>query len=238
MKSSIVALRTNRSIIKHVRVGVVCWVSGSQVSCFNRVIPPNQFLFHASLQDFNSCKCSVVASLPAWTFFFLLALAEQHNLTLTSASGSWSPSMGERSQHCLADKGNSTWFHPRSKAASRTVPPCKAACGSYSPAWQWGSVITCIKTGRCLKSLWNINSHKFHSVDTVVWLLSPSCRGEVIWSVLSEITLVDTGGTIDYFLFSIPPISPSISLFPPTPSEDEWKRWSSCSSMWTSVRQQ
>lgn len=190
---------------------------------------------------FNSCKCSAVTSLPAWT----LSLAEQHSLILPSASGSWSPSMGERSQHCVADKENSTWFHQRSKAASRTVPPSKAACWTYPPAWQWGNGITLLKTGRCLRSLWNNDLHKFHPVDIVVWLFSPSYRGEVTWSVLSEVILVDIGGTMECFLFSIPPIfsvppiSPShLFLFPPTPSEGEWKRCSSCPSMSASVRQQ
>lgn len=155
---------------------------------------------------------------------FLLTLAEQHSLILPSASGSPSPSMGERSQCCMADKGHSTWFHQRSKTASRTAPPCKAACWSYSQAWQWGNGVTCLKTGRCLRSLWNKDLHKFHPVDIVAWLFSPSCRGEVTWSVLSEVTLVDTGGTMEFFIFSIPPIfsvppiSPShlfLSFLPP-----------------------
>lgn len=57
----------------------------------------------------------------------LLALAEQRGLILSSAAGSWSPSMGERPQHCVAAKGNSTWFQPISKSASRTTPPCEPA---------------------------------------------------------------------------------------------------------------
>lgn len=145
---------------------------------------------------------------------FLLALAEQYSPILPSASGSWSPSMGERSQPCMTDKWNFAWFHPRSKTARRSVPPCKAACWTYSPARQRGNGITCVKTGRCLISLWNNNLHKFHPVDTVVWLFFPSCNGGVTWSALSGVTLVDTGGIAEYFLLSIPPIF-SVPLISP-----------------------
>lgn len=44
---------TQNKKIHHKTCHSVCYllgISGSQVSCFNRGIPPNQFLFHASLQ--------------------------------------------------------------------------------------------------------------------------------------------------------------------------------------------
>lgn len=153
---------------------------------------------------FPTSKTLTLANAVLWPELFLLALAKQHSLILPFSS------TGERSQCCMADKGNCTWFHPRSKTASRTVPPCKAACWTYSPAWQQVNDITCVKTGICLRSLWNNNLHEFHPVDTVVWLFSLSCRGEVTWSVLREVALFDTGGTCNISFSPFLPFSLSL----------------------------
>lgn len=99
---------------------------------------------------------------------FLLGLAEQHGLILPSAPGSQRPSMGERPQCCMADMGNSTWFCPISKSGSRTSLPWETACWTYSSSWHLVNDVPHVKSGRCLRNLWNNNLYKFHPVEIVV----------------------------------------------------------------------
>lgn len=106
---------------------------------------------------FPTGKTIILAIAALWPLshpeLFLLALAEQRGLILPSVSGSWSPSVGERPQHCVAAKGNSAWFHPISKSASRTTPPCEPACWTYSPSQHLVKDIPHVKNARCLRSL-------------------------------------------------------------------------------------